>query len=90
MPNTAKVAISLPEELLKSIEEHRKASGESRSQLFRRAVEEFLKRQREREDIERYVQGYLDNPETAEDMAMAESDIQPALAEIPWDDGANQ
>jgi metal-responsive CopG/Arc/MetJ family transcriptional regulator len=37
MPKTSKIAISLPEEVLKAVEREREESGESRSQIFRRA-----------------------------------------------------
>ena len=35
MPRIAKVAISLPEEMLRAVEKERKAMGESRSEFFR-------------------------------------------------------
>jgi len=54
-----KIAISLPEETLQSVEKERLASGLSRSEFFRRVVEEHLRRVKEREAVARYVQGYL-------------------------------
>ncbi len=39
MPKTSKIAISLPEEVLTAVEREREESGESRSQIFRRAVD---------------------------------------------------
>lgn len=65
-----KIAISLPAEILEAAERARKARGESRSQFFCRAVENFLRRMREREVVEQYVQGYRENPETDEEVAM--------------------
>ena len=38
MSKTTKIAISLPEEVLTAVEREREGSGESRSQIFRRAV----------------------------------------------------
>ena len=38
MPTTTKVSISLPEEVLERVERWRRVSGESRSELFRRAL----------------------------------------------------
>ena len=38
MGKTAKVAISLPEDILKVVEKERKARGESRSEFFRQAM----------------------------------------------------
>lgn len=47
MGKSAKVAISLPGDILEAVETERKAKGESRSQFFRRAAER--KRQPEEE-----------------------------------------
>ena len=63
----AKIAIRLPDEVLVAIEKERMASGISRSEYFRRTVEEHLRREKEKEDVARYIQGYLDDPETPEE-----------------------
>ncbi len=84
----AKIAISLPDEVLEAVEKARLAKGESRSQFFRRAVEEHLRRQRDREDIEQYIRGYLENPETEEEIALLESTLGYVMAEHPWEDEA--
>ena len=85
MTRTAKIAISLPENLLQSIERERQANGESRSEFFRRAAEALLRREREREAIEQYVRGYLEMPETDEEVAFAQSMAHIAFAENPWE-----
>ena len=90
MPKTAKIAISLPEELLKGIDKEREVSGENRSQFFRRAIEAFLCQQREREAVEQYIRGYQQYPETEDEIAMAVSTLRAALAENPWDDSTEQ
>ena len=82
----AKIAISLPEETLQAVEKERLANGISRSEFFRRAVEEHLRRAKEREDVERYIQGYLKYPETKEEIALAESTLGYVMAENPWED----
>ena len=50
MPKTSKIAISLPEEVLTAVEREREESGESRSQIFRRAVDLLLRQRKEREE----------------------------------------
>ena len=73
----AEIAINLPDEVLDAVDKERIASGISRSQYFRRAVEEHFRRtveehfrqEKEKEDVARYIQGYLQNPETPETMA---------------------
>ena len=60
--------------------------GESRSAFFRRAVEEHFRRAREREDVEQYLRGYQQYPETQEELALAESTLGYVMAENPWED----
>ncbi len=82
----AKIAISLPEETLQSVEKERLASGLSRSEFFRRAVDEHLRRAKEREDVEQYIQGYLKYPETKEDIALAEATQHYAFDDDDWEE----
>ncbi|MBI2831827.1 MAG: ribbon-helix-helix protein, CopG family [Chloroflexi bacterium] len=85
MPKTAKVAISLPEDVLRIVEQERKSIGESRSQFFRRAVECLLKNKRDREASEQYVRAYNKIPETKEEVAAARKAASIILAEEPWE-----
>ena len=84
MPKTAKIAISLPEEVLNAVEREREGSGESRSQFFRRAVETLLRQRQERERIEQYVRAYQQTPETREEVEAARRAASAILAEEPW------
>ena len=84
MPKTTKIAISLPEEMLTAVERQREGSGESRSQIFRRAVELLLQQQREREMSEQYIHAYQQTPETSEEVAAARHAASTILAEEPW------
>ena len=82
----AKIAISLPDEVLDAVEKERIATGISRSEYFRRTVEEHLRREKEKEDVARYIQGYLENPETPEELGWVVRAGIEALADIPWED----
>ena len=82
----AKIAISLPEETLQAVEKERLARGLSRSEFFRRAVEEHLRRVKEREDVEQYIRGYLKYPETKEEIALAEATLHYAFDEESWEE----
>ncbi len=86
----AKIAISLPEETLQAVEKERLATGLSRSEFFRRAVEEHLRRVKEREDVEQYIQGYLKYPETKEEIALAEATLKYAFDDESWEDDWEQ
>lgn len=83
----SKIAISLPSDILQAIEDARKASGESRSQFLRRAVEAYLRRQRERELEAQYIRGYTEKPETPEETSAIYGAGLAALAQEPWDGG---
>ena len=84
MPRTAKIAISLPEEVLNAVEREREGSGESRSQFFRRAVETLLRHRQERERSEQYVRAYQQTPETREEVEASRRAASAILAEEPW------
>jgi len=84
MTKTAKVAISLPEEVLSAVEKERKGSGESRSQIFRRAVELLLRQRREKELSEQYIRAYQKSPETREEIDASRYSANSILSEEPW------
>ena len=86
----AKIAIILPDEVYRAVEEARLAKGARRSAFFRRAVEEHLRRAREREDVERYIRGYQLYPETQEEVALAEATLGYIMAENPWEEDADK
>ena len=65
----AKIAISLPDEVLEAVERERLGRSIilSRSEFIKRAVEQYLRTESERTLEEQYIRGYLDHPETEED-----------------------
>ena len=73
MARSAKIAISLPQDLLQGIQAECEARGETRSEFFSRAVVLYLRCQRERELEERYVRGYLEMPESDEEVGWTRS-----------------
>ena len=85
MTSTAKVSISLPRTTLERADRERQASGESRSEFFRRAVEAYLTEKKRREAIDRYVAGYVAEPETAYDEEISEQTTAEALGGDPWE-----
>lgn len=82
MSETVKVTISLPRELLELVERER---HETRSELFRRAVESWLAQRRKKGAVDRYVQGYLDHPETEKEGLESWGRAQSSLAAEPWE-----
>lgn len=85
MPNAVKVAISLPPAILRTVEAERRKRGESRSEFFRQAVQAFLRDLKEEKDVERYVRGYLEQPESADEVREVSASSYAALAEEPWE-----
>ena len=49
-------------------------------------MEEHLRRVKELEDVERYVQGYLNYPETKEKIILAEATLHYAFDDESWED----
>lgn len=85
MAKIAKVAISLPKNVLDAVEQQRIANGESRSQFFHRAVEVLLKREHQRMAIEQYLRGYQQIPETEDEIEAARHSANHILAVEPWE-----
>ena len=86
----AKIAISLPDDVLRDVEKERQASGETRSQFFRRAVTAMIKHRREKEWDEQYVRAYREMPETREEIEAWSGLGLEALAQDPWDGGEDK
>lgn len=81
-----KIAISLPDALLEDLEEEKRASGKSRSELIRRAVEAMLSS--ERRKVELYIEGYRKHPEVAEEAEWAAATARTAYEASPWEQKA--
>lgn len=84
MSRFTRVAISLPRELLRTVERERRETGESRSEYIRRAVITLLDAKRQRGAVERYVRGYAAVPETTEDVETEGAIGATTLASEPW------
>jgi metal-responsive CopG/Arc/MetJ family transcriptional regulator len=81
-----KVAISLPDEVFKSIERECLAAGETRSEFISRVVETYFRNKRQKEAVEQYIQDYQKFPETAEDLVGLQELTLAAWAEVPWEE----
>ncbi len=84
MRKSVRLAISLPGEVLEAADREPEARGETCSGFLRHAVEAVVRRLRQRETVERYVQGYPEHPETAEEVVAADSTSTAVLAGEPW------
>jgi len=84
MVKSTKVAISLPEDILNTIEKERKARGESRSAFFRQAIEKYLKQEKESKEVDAYIHGYTAIPESTEEINIIHQAGVNILAEETW------
>ena len=82
----AKIAISLPDDVLQAVEKERELTGESRSEFFRRAAKALLKQKAREERDREYIRAYRDMPETSDEFEGLRSASLEALAELPWDE----
>ena len=71
----AKIAISLPDEVLEAVERQRLGRNKvlSRSEFIKRAVEQYLRTESQMAKSEatieeQYIRGYLEHPETEEEL----------------------
>lgn len=81
-----KIAITVDPELLRQVEALRRRTKESRSAVFNRAARQMLNREAHAEKVERYVEAYTEQPETADEIAAAEAAARISLARLPWSD----
>jgi metal-responsive CopG/Arc/MetJ family transcriptional regulator len=84
MKRAVKVAISLPDDLLRRIDRARRERKVSRSEYFRQAATNLLGLSGE-QDVDRYVRGYSNQPETADEVEAARAASARSLAAEPWE-----
>jgi metal-responsive CopG/Arc/MetJ family transcriptional regulator len=83
MPQTEKIAISLPVGIMRKIEQTRKKTGETRSAFIRRSLEHSFRESEKEKKIRAYVEGYQKHPETTKEIAESEAAAE-ILAQEPW------
>ena len=87
----AKIAISLPDEVLEAVEKERQSGRKalSRSEFIKRAVQQYLRTESERSLEEQYIRGYMEHPETAEDTEWLDEAAAEVFANNPWRPGGH-
>jgi metal-responsive CopG/Arc/MetJ family transcriptional regulator len=83
---TTRLTISLPSDLVATVERELLQPDESRSAFFRRLLEEALREAEERKNVERYIVGYREQPRTEEEFGWSEAVAVEALANVRWDE----
>ena len=76
--------VQLNDDLLALLDRRAAAAGCSRSELIREAVTSYLADDHQAALDAQIVEGYRLTPETAEDLAWAESSLRESISEEPW------
>ena len=85
----AKVAVTVPEDTLRAVEERRRVLGMSRSAVVAAALESWLADQAMTAEERRYVVAYLKQPETVEELRETTAVGAAVMAGWdPWTDAA--
>ncbi len=83
--NTVKIAISLPKQDFYFLEKLRRRLGITRSAMIDKAINYWLKRQREEELIRRYEEAYRKKPEEVTEILLLEkAEIEVFPQEEEW------
>ncbi|MFH1503812.1 MAG: hypothetical protein ABIH08_00245 [Candidatus Omnitrophota bacterium] len=85
MLKTTKIAISLPKDDFRRIEEVRKELGMQRSAIIDIAVRFWLKSVEEEKMIKQYEEGYKKKPESLEEIKAMEKASAEAFEEEGWE-----
>ncbi|HED03273.1 MAG TPA: ribbon-helix-helix protein, CopG family [Candidatus Fraserbacteria bacterium] len=81
---TVKIEVSLPQEEFRQIERLRRELKLSRSALITQAIRQLLEERQRKDNIQRYITGYRDHPETPEEYAGFQEMAQRAFSQEPW------
>lgn len=85
MSSAVRVAVDLPPTLFERVERERQRSQESRSGFLRRAITDFLERQKGKVDTGHDAAIYRQHPETEEEVAALFAMNQEALSGETWE-----
>jgi predicted transcriptional regulator len=85
MARAKKIAITVDGALLARAERLRRATDESRSAIFARALRAFLREEERQRKISEYVEGYRRMPEAASDVAWLDEASVASLRDVPWE-----
>ena len=79
-----KVAVSLPDDLYRAVEQARKKSGKSRSAVMQDALHHWLRQQEQAVLIREYETGYQKKPESKQEVKAAEASAVRLLVTEDW------
>ena len=80
-----KISISVPGDVLETVERECRREGESRSELIQRALVSLVARVREEELVAAYLAGYVAEPESDDEIETADEAALFVLDRSEWD-----
>lgn len=86
MPRSAKIAVTVPDDLLREVERLRRRTRETRSAVVQRALRVVLKRAELDARLRQYEEGYRQLPESDAEVDAAERRARAVLTAIDWDE----
>ncbi|MGH2460519.1 MAG: hypothetical protein ACRDIY_16820 [Chloroflexota bacterium] len=84
MNRMTRMTVSVPTSLLEEVDRRLVKGDEGRSAVIRRLLEVALRAIEEREDVERFVRGYRERPQTEEEFGWSDAAARDGIAELPW------
>jgi metal-responsive CopG/Arc/MetJ family transcriptional regulator len=82
--STERLTISLPSNLLKSLDTKLMRPDETRSAAIRRILDEALRDIDEQEQVKQWIQAYESQPQTEDEFGWMEETSLESLSELPW------
>ena len=84
MGGLSRFTVSVPTVLMEAVDKELIKGNRSRSALIRRLLEEALRQAQEREEVKRYIQGYQEQPQTAEEFDWSDKAAAEGLGRHSW------
>lgn len=82
--SVSRFTVTVPADVLIALDERLVREGESRSAVIRRLLEDALRDMAAREQIEQYVRGYHEQPQTDEEFGWTDQIAVEQLRETVW------
>jgi metal-responsive CopG/Arc/MetJ family transcriptional regulator len=79
-----KVAVSIPEDLYRAVEQVRRATGRTRSAVVQDALRHWLRQQAQASLVREYEAGYRRKPESRREVKAAEAAAARLFADDDW------
>lgn len=80
----SRFTVTVPTRLLEALDHKLTRPAESRSATVRRLLEAALQELEEQENIERYLEGYHNNPQTEEELGWSDHATREHPGELSW------